>query len=112
MKRSFIFLLIIIVLVFISFTLPKFVAQKLPTGDKEYTLQTPGMNVRNRPPLFKRIDNAVYFVHPSSAAPAKGEFIIKKGGGNTGSSFLSKRVLKLEIYYSQSKRMVRRKIDL
>lgn len=78
LKHRFLFPLITIVLIFLTYTSLNPLAKLLPTGEEDYILNTKGMNIHHRPPLFYVQENGVFFVHPATKSNAKGSFTFKK----------------------------------
>ena len=70
-KKRYILSFAILILIYVSFTYPHFVSKKVPMGEKEYSLSTPGMNIHDKGPIFTREDNGKFFVHPTDDVAAK-----------------------------------------
>jgi len=78
MKHRFVLPFITVVLIFFTYTSLNPLAKLLPTGEQDYTLNTQGMNLHHRPPLFYLQENGIFFVHPATKLNAKGSFTFKK----------------------------------
>ena len=78
LKQRFLLPFITILFIFATYTSLHPLAKLLPTGEEDYTLNTSGMNISHRPPLFYLQDDGIFFIHPASEANASGSFTFKK----------------------------------
>lgn len=77
-KRQYLFSLLLVIFVYISFTSLDAMLKKIPVSDQYYSLDIKGMNSRTKPPLFNLKENGVYFIHPAPTTQAKANFRFKE----------------------------------